>query len=184
MQLFSIVRSGWLFLLRPTSAPMWRARRRKLRWLPRIFAGQSLVILSFTKDDHAKWLRWDGSAPMCPLSRGASRRRLLQTCGLARSPQHREHGRRVPHAYDAQRLEPEPLVQRSVGGVAGFQIGRQVLLVAPAERFRQQRRAEAPRGEDGAQPRLSAGTNAVRVDGRPPSRRKYQARWARLGRAN
>jgi hypothetical protein len=39
---------------------------------------------------------------------------------LARGPQHREHGRRTARAYDAQRLEPELLVQRGVGGVAGF----------------------------------------------------------------
>src|SRR5260370_16714416 len=48
----------------------------------------------------------------------------------------------MANTYDSQRLEAEPLVERYVGGVAGLQIGRHVLLVASAERFPQQRRSE------------------------------------------
>ena len=85
----------------------------------------------------------------------AWRRRLLQTCGLARSPQHREHGRRAAHANDAQRLEPEPLVQRGVGGVAGFRIGPAGAPGRPGAAYPPAAPSRGPRSEDGAQPRLS-----------------------------
>ena len=42
----------------------------------------------------------------------------------------------MAHPYDAQSVETEPLIQRRIGRVAGFQIREHVLLVALFERFR------------------------------------------------